>query len=79
MTDPMIEVYNTAGERIAVNDNWPPSLQTTLTKVGAFQVPVGSKDAAVLLSLVPGGYTAQLTGVNGVSGSGLIEVYEVGN
>jgi hypothetical protein len=40
-------------------------------------LPAGSKDAAMLVSLPPGVYTAQLSGVGGTSGDGVIEVYEV--
>ena len=46
-------------------------------KVGAFALTPGSRDAALLISLPPGAYTAQLSGTNGGTGMGLIEVYEV--
>jgi len=45
--------------------------------VGAFPLPSGSKDAALLLDLPPGAYTAQMEGVGGATGIGLIEIYEV--
>jgi len=79
MDDPLIEVFSAAGQRIAGNDNWPVSLQTAFTQAGAFALTTGSRDAALLVSLAPGAYTAQLTGADGGSGTGLIEVYEVGN
>ena len=44
---------------------------------GAFAFPAGGKDAAVLLTLPPGSYTAQVSGVGGATGVGLVEVYEV--
>ena len=46
-------------------------------KVGAFALAPGSRDAALLISLPPGAYTAQLSGASGGTGTGLIEVYEV--
>jgi len=47
------------------------------TTTGAFQFAAGSKDAAMVLSLEPGAYTVQISGVGGASGIGLIEVYEI--
>jgi hypothetical protein len=45
--------------------------------VGAFSLDAGSKDAALLLTLAPGVYSAQVTGVNGATGVALVEVYDV--
>jgi hypothetical protein len=45
--------------------------------VGAFALPTGSRDAVLLLTLPPGAYTAQISGVADTTGVGLIEVYEV--
>jgi len=45
--------------------------------VGAFGLPEGSRDAATVLSLPPGGYTVQVSGVAGAVGEALIEVFEV--
>ena len=48
-----------------------------LTAVGAFALNPDSKDAALLLSLEPGAYTVQVSGVGGGTGVALVEVYEV--
>lgn len=45
------------------------------TQVGAFALPAGSADSALLISLPPGSYTAQVTGANGTTGEALIEIY----
>jgi hypothetical protein len=44
--------------------------------VGAFGLGAGSKDAVLLVSLPPGAYTAQVSGIGG-GGIALVEVYEV--
>jgi hypothetical protein len=49
----------------------------TASAVGAFTLPSGSKDAAFLLYLPSGTYTAQVSGVNSTTGVALVEVYEV--
>ncbi len=45
-------------------------------RVGAFPFPAGSRDAALLLTLDPGAYTATLEGVDNASGISLIEIYD---
>jgi hypothetical protein len=76
LADPKVNVY--AGpNRIADNDNWPASLASTFSAVGAFALPVGSRDAAVELTLAPGGYTVHVSPATGAAGEVLIEIYEV--
>ena len=65
---------------VALNDDWDNALAITTAEstVGASpQLPVDSKDAALLLTLQPGIYTAQVSGVAGATGVSLVEVYEV--
>src|SRR5213075_1775737 len=62
--DPALEIYNSAGERIALNDDWgrspdAPFLSQAFSSVGAFALANTSKDAAVLVTLPPGAYTAR--------------------
>ena len=47
------------------------------TQVGAFALNAGSQDAALIVNLAPGAYTAGVTGVGGTTGVALIEVYEI--
>jgi hypothetical protein len=51
-------------------------LRDAATKVGAFQLGV-RRDSALLITLQPGAYTAKVTGFEGLTGVGLIEIYEV--
>lgn len=78
MADPKLDLY--AGQAlINTNDNWggTTSLASAFSAVGAFTLPTTSKDAALLVTLPPGNYTAQASGVAGSGGSTLVEVYEV--
>jgi len=45
--------------------------------VGAFALPAGSKDAALLLDLPAGIYTAHVAGADGGTGVALLEIYRV--
>ena len=83
LADPRLGIFNGA-TRIAENDNWSAiSADTTATAqaardTGAFALANGSKDAALILTLAPGAYTAQVSGADGTStGVALIELYEV--
>jgi len=84
LADPVLTL-NQEGTVIATNDNWSDTLaSTSLTEVrdttalvGAFALAANSRDAVLLLRLEPGAYTALLSGLNGGSGLGLVEVYEI--
>ncbi len=76
--DPQLTVYNvTTGVpvKIAYNDDWDPSLAAIFTKLGAFTFASASKDAALLITLQPGLYTAEASDKTGTTGEVLIEVY----
>lgn len=47
------------------------------SQVGAFAIPANAADAAILINLAPGAYTAQVSGLGGTTGVALVEVYEV--
>jgi len=82
--DPYLKVFNQndTNNPIAVNDDWDSNtakgdeLVTVGGSLGAFAWTRGSKDAAILLTLRPGRYTAEGL-ANGVPGVALVEVYEV--
>lgn len=78
LADPFLQLYRSGtSSAIAANDNWEPTIRTIFSRVGAFNLPTGSKDAVLLVTLPPGGYTAQVGGVGGTQGVALVEVYEV--
>ena len=77
LADPKLEIYKTDNTKLAENDNWGVAAGAYFAGLGAFPLDAGSKDAALVITLPPGGYTAQLSGVGGTTGEGLIEVYEL--
>jgi len=78
LADPKIQVFDNAQNEIAQNDNWSSSLSVAFDKVGAFGLDVGSKDAAILVTLQAGSlYSVMLSGVSDGTGEGLIEVYDM--
>ena len=81
VADPLLKLYNSANAVIASNDNWgtDANVPSASTTVGAFALPSGSADAALVTTLNPGPYTAQISGVAGATGVGLVEIYDVDN
>lgn len=81
--DPQLELYRGGvATPHAANDNWGSAanatdIATVATRVGAFALTAGGRDAAILVTLQPGSYTAQVSGVAGATGKALVEVYEV--
>jgi len=77
LVDPKLEIFNDRNVKVAENDNWESALASTFAKVAAFAINAGSRDAALLVELSPGSYTAQVRGADGGTGDALVEVYEV--
>jgi len=80
---PQVAIYDSTGKQIAVNSGWEDDdsggadINDADDRTGAFHFPGRSRDAALVVTLAPGTYTAQLTGTNGSSGIALVEIYEV--
>jgi hypothetical protein len=79
MTNPEVTVFNSSGAAVASDNVWggTAALQAVFTAVNAFALPANSADSALVVTLPPGPYTAQVTGANGSTGIALLEVYEV--
>jgi len=76
LADPSFELHDQAsGVVVATADDWDASLASHFASVGAFPWSVGSKDAALVITLDPGAYTVVVRGKNGESGLALVEVY----
>jgi autotransporter-associated beta strand protein len=78
MLDSRVELFR-GPTAIGGNDNWGGGgeLAAMFARAGAFALPPGSRDAALFVTLAPGIYTAQVTGVGTAGGLVLVEVYEV--
>jgi hypothetical protein len=81
LADPVLNL-NRGSDRIATNDDWsgaggagiPSDL---FDRIGAFHLEEGSRDAALLLWLEPGVYTAEVRSADENAGLVLAEVYAV--
>ena len=86
LSDPTLRIF-AGGTVTAENDNWSSPVGTgraaaageiagAAARVRAFPFSSGSADAAVLVTLPPGAYTAVVDGARDTTGFGLIEAYE---
>ena len=75
-TDPVLTVF-AGNTQVGQNSAWggAATLTAVFTSVGAFALPAGSHDCALVLTLAPGNYTAQARSASG--GEVLMEVYFV--
>lgn len=81
LTDTNLILYDAQGTTLATNDDWGRSADVdqivdAAQKTGAFQLSRTSKDAAILMSLQPGGYSAIVQPL-ATGKIGLAEIYEV--
>jgi len=81
LADPAMTLVR-SGFALATNDNWSGAtnaaeIASTAAAAGAFALPAGSRDAAILMTLTPGAYTAVISGVGATSGNALVEIYVV--
>lgn len=80
LANPQLTVFgpNSSTLVAASNDDWNAAAAATFASVGAFALQANSRDAAVVTTLAPGSYTAQVSGVGDTTGTALVEVYEAG-
>ena len=75
LQDPVLDFYDGNGVLITSNDNWKDSPQRSEIE-GSGLAPQNDSEAAIARTVVPGQYTAVLSGKNQSEGIGLVEVYD---
>jgi hypothetical protein len=73
LRNPTLEVYDSNGTLVASNDNWKSNQQAQIEATGL--APGDDRDAAILLNLQPGFYTALVRGAGGTIGIAQAEAY----
>jgi hypothetical protein len=84
LPDPRLELYQSNSDGTSTllgsNTGWGVSAQiaAVAASVGAFSWgSTATADSALLVTLPPGGYTAQIAGASGDTGVALLEIYDV--
>lgn len=82
MTDPRVTIYR-GDVALHANSDWSAAAQgggnvaEIMAQAGAFPLPLGSKDAVLVVDLPPGNYTAQAEPETGEAGVVLLEIYRL--
>jgi hypothetical protein len=75
LADPILEVYDSRGSLIYVNDDWRSNQMQEI--VATSLAPSNDLEAAIVATLQPGSYTAIVRSAQGSTGIGLVEVYNL--
>jgi hypothetical protein len=75
LPDPKLELYNANGQLLRANDNWKDTQRQQIEVAGL--PPSNDLESAIVATLAPGNYTAMLSGADGRTGVGLVEVYNI--
>ncbi len=76
LLDPTLELYDSDGALVASNDSWRSTQETAI--IGTTIPPTDNREAAIVRTLAPGGYSAVIRGQNDSTGVALFEVYGLG-
>jgi hypothetical protein len=84
LADPVLELHDGTGALIASNDNWRTTIIGGIITssqvrdiITSGYAPSDGRESAIIADLPPGNYTAIVRGVNGTTGVGLVEVYDL--
>ena len=75
MADPVLELHNSSGGVVAVNNDWQTGGQAGQIQSSGL-APANPAESALIVTLSPGNYTVVVSGVGGGQGIGLVEAYE---
>jgi hypothetical protein len=76
LADPILELHDSSGALLEVNDNWmdSPNKQAIIDST----IPPGNPlESAIVRTLAPGAYTAVVRGVNNGTGTAVVEAYDL--
>jgi hypothetical protein len=77
LADPTLDLYDSHGTRLVSNDDWQDDAASAdqLRLLGL--APQDPKESGIFQSLPPGAFTSLLSGKNGGTGIGLVEIYDI--
>ncbi len=75
LANPILELHYPDGATVVTNNNWRDDQEAEIMATGL--APSEDLESAILATLDPGAYTAILRGVNGGTGVGLVEAYDL--
>ena len=75
LQDPILRLHDGNGSLITQNDDWRSLQEEAIENSGV--PPADNRESAIVATLQPGNYTAVVSGKDGGSGVGLVEIYNL--
>jgi phospholipase/lecithinase/hemolysin len=75
LADPTIAIVNSSNVVVASNDNWRNTQEVEIAASGF--APPNDLESAIIATLAPGSYSAVVSGKNGGTGVGLVDLYQL--
>ena len=75
LLDPALSLHDANGNVIVTDDNWKDSQESEIAATGL--APTDDRESAIIVTLPAGAYTAIVRGVNGATGVGLVDVFNL--
>lgn len=75
LQDPALELHDGNGALVASNDNWRSDHEAEI--IATNLPPSRDAESAIIRTLAVGNYTAIVRGINGTTGVGLVEAYQL--
>ncbi len=75
LPDPTLVLVDAQGSTLFANNDWQETQAAEILDTGL--APADAREAAILITLAPGNYTALLSDANGAIGVGLLEIYNI--
>jgi len=75
LADPYLSLHDGNGNVVYTNNNWKDTQQAAIQATGL--APLNDLESAIIVPVSAGNYTAILSGNDGGTGIGLVEVYKL--
>ena len=75
LLDLALSLHDANGNVIATDNNWKDSQESEIAATGL--APTDERESAIIVTLPAGAYTAIVRGVNGTTGVGLVDVFNL--
>jgi hypothetical protein len=76
LSNPVLELHDSAGNLLASNDDWGSGTQASAIASTGYQ-PANAKESAIIATLSSGNYTAIVRGANNTTGIALVDAYDL--
>jgi hypothetical protein len=78
LANPTLQLRDANGALLIANNDWQENPNQAAEITAAGLAPSNPLESAIAATLPPGAYTALLAGLNNSTGTGLVEIYDLG-